>query len=82
VRPPRDRIDRDSVKRFIAELPHKKLSKNTIRLAVTTTRAVLSAAVEDRLIAHNPVHGLGRFVKSEKAERGAVSLTTDEVEGY
>lgn len=74
-----DRIDRDSAKRFIAELREKKLSKNTIRLAVTTLRAVLSAAVEDRWIAHNPVQGLGRFVKSEKAEHEAVSLTTDEV---
>jgi len=77
---PLDRIERDAVKRFIAELRAKDLAKNTIRLAVTTLRAVLTAAVEDRLLSHNPVQGLGRFVKSEKAQREATSLRASEVE--
>ena len=61
-----DQIERDQVKEFISELRYRKLAKNTIRLAVTTLRAVLTAAVEDRLISHNPAQALGRFVRSEK----------------
>jgi site-specific recombinase XerC len=55
------------------------LAKNTIRLAVTTLRAVLTSAMEDRFLVHNPVQGLGRFVKSEKAQREATSLRNSEV---
>jgi len=51
-----------------------------VRLAVTTLRAVLNAAIDDRLIEHNPAQGLGRFVKSEKATREATSLKSGEVE--
>jgi integrase len=40
---------------------------------------VLSAAVEDQLIKHNPAQGLGRFVKSEKPAREATSLPAGEV---
>src|SRR5262249_48006549 len=69
-----DEIMREHAKKFISELRAKNLAKNTIRLAVTTFRSVLTAAVEDRLIEHNPAHGLGRFVKSEKAKREATSL--------
>jgi integrase len=71
---------REHAKKFISELRAKNLAKNTIRLAVTTLRAVLTAAVEDRLIEHNPAQGLGRFVKSEKAKREATSLKPKEVE--
>lgn len=75
-----DRIEREHVKRFISDLRARGLAKNTIRLAVTTLRAVLSAAIEDRLIEHNPAQGLGRFVKSEKAVRESSSLKPKEVE--
>jgi len=75
-----DQIRRDQAKSFIQDLPIRDLSKNTIRLAITTLRALLSAAVEDRLLDHNPAQGLGRFVKSEKAQREATSLTSAEVE--
>jgi site-specific recombinase XerD len=73
-------IKRDEVKRFIGDLRARNLAKNTIRLAVTTLRAMLSAAVEDGLIEHNVAHRLGRFVKSEKAKREATSLAPKEVE--
>jgi hypothetical protein len=59
---PMDSVSRQEVKQFISELRARGLSKNTIRLAVTTLRAVLSAAQEDRLIQDNPARGLGRFV--------------------
>lgn len=75
-----DAIRREDVKAFIAALRQKGLARNTIRLAVTTLRAVLNAAIEDRLIEHNPAHGLGRFVKSEKPAREAVSLRPSDVE--
>jgi integrase len=73
-------IQREGVKELISDLRARELAKNTIRLAVTTLRAVLSAAVEDKLIEHNPALGLGRFVKSEKAMREATSLKPKEVE--
>jgi len=75
-----DAVERDEVKRFIAELRSRGFAKNTIRLAVTTLRAVLNAAIEDRWIGQNPAQGLGRFVKSEKPEREATSLRAHEVE--
>ena len=75
-----DNIERENVKRFISDLRARNFAKNTIRLAVTTLRAVLSTAVEDKLIEHNPALGLGRFVKSEKATREATSLKPKEVE--
>src|SRR5579862_2545529 len=49
-----DRIERDGVKRFLSELRERGFAKNTIRLAVTTHRALLSSAIEDGLIEHNP----------------------------
>jgi len=73
-----DRIERDQIKKFIGELRARGLAKNTIRLAVTTLRAILTAAVEDRVILVNPAQGLGRFVRSEKPEREATSLTPQE----
>jgi len=39
-----DNIERDDVKRLISDLRTRGLAKNTIRLAVTTLRAVLNAA--------------------------------------
>jgi len=75
-----DRIDRDSVKRFILDLRARGLAKNTIRLAVTTLRAVINAAVEDGLVSNNPAQGLGRFIKSERAARESSSLKPGEGE--
>jgi integrase len=75
-----DHIEREDVKAFIGELRGRNLAKNTIRLAVTTLRALLNAAVEDRVLQHNPAQGLGRFVKSEKPEREAMSLKASEAE--
>jgi integrase len=75
-----DGIEREGVRQFISDLRGRGLAKNTIRLAVTTLRAVLNVAMGDRLIEHNPAQGLGRFVKSEKATREATSLKSGEVE--
>jgi site-specific recombinase XerC len=75
-----DTIRREDVKRFISELKTRGFAKNTIRLAVTTLRAALNSAAEDKLIEGNPAQGLGRFVKSEKATREATSLKPKEAE--
>jgi integrase len=40
----------------------------------------VNAAIEDKLVEHNPAQGLGRFVKSEKPEREATSLKTTEIQ--
>jgi hypothetical protein len=47
------------------------LAKNTIRLAVATLRVVLSAAVENGILASNPGLRLGRFIGSQKAAHEA-----------
>jgi integrase len=73
-----DGIKRDEVKGFIGDLRARNLSKNTIRLALTTLRTVLNAAIEDSLLEQNPAQRLGRFVKSEKSKREATSLTPHE----
>ena len=73
-----DRIKREEVRRFIVELRERSLSKNTIRLALTTLRTVLNAAIEDGLLDQNPARRLGRFVKSEKPKHSASSLTPSE----
>ena len=75
-----DAIERAQVKTFLGELRARGLAKNTIRLAITTLRAILGAAVEDGMIAANPAQRLGRFVKSEKPMREATSLTRHEAE--
>ena len=75
-----DEIQRGHVKEFLTGLRGRGLAKNTIRLAATTLRTVLNAAIEDKLIEHNPAQGLGRFVKSEKAAREATSLQPNEID--
>jgi len=74
-----DEIARKSVKNWIADLATRSLSRNTIRLCVSSLRAVLNGAIEDGLLQANPAARLGRFVKSEKPGREASSLTADEV---
>jgi len=75
-----DAITRDQVKAWIAELCSGKLSKNSVRLAVTTLRTVLNAAREDGQISTNPAEKLGRLVKTEKPKHEASALTADEAE--
>ena len=75
-----DAIKREDVKQFLSELRARALAKNTIRLAATTLRALINAAIEDRVVENNPAQGIGRFVKSEKPEREAAALKSNEVE--
>jgi len=73
-----DEIQRSAVKDWIADLGARGLSRNSIRLAVSTLRVVLNSAIEDGLLQLNPAAGLGRFVKSEKPDREASALTPQE----
>jgi len=42
-----DDVRQEVVKRFISDLRAREFAKNTIRLVVTTHRAVLNGATED-----------------------------------
>lgn len=56
---PLDQIRREFVKQWIAELADRALVRNTVRLAVSTLRVVINAAIEDGLIGINPAQKLG-----------------------
>src|ERR1700730_10029629 len=72
-------ISREKVKEFVARLCARGLSKNTVRLAISALRVVLSAAIEDGVIPQNPAAKLGRFVRTEKPEQEATALTPEQV---
>lgn len=71
-----------SVKRWIAELADRGLARNTIRLAVSTLRAVINAAIEDGLMGFNPAQKLGRLVKAEEPRHPASSLSSKEADRF
>jgi integrase len=72
-------IRRDEIKTWLAEMSEAgKLSRNTLRLALSTLRVILNHAVEDELIIRNPAEKLGRFTKTEKAKAEAAAMTKDE----
>ena len=73
-------ITRDAIKGFISHLVERGLAKNTVRLAVASLRVVLSAAVEDGVLASNPAAKVGQFVQTEKPERQAIAMEPEEVE--
>jgi integrase len=73
-----DQIHRQAVKDWIVDLTSHGLSRNTVRLAVSSLRVVLTGAIEDGLIRSNPAHKLGRAIKVEKPEREATALTPQE----
>ena len=75
-------ITRDEIKSFMSELTEKGLAKNTIRLAIATLRVVLSAAVEDGILASNPGLRLGRFIESQKAAHEAQAMTREEAQVF
>ena len=56
-------VTRDEIKAFMSELTEKGLVKNKIRLAIATLRVVLSAAVEDGILASNPGLRLDGFLR-------------------
>jgi integrase len=80
---PLDKITRDDVKEFVSTISENgDHARNTVRLILTALRAVLSAAVEDKLIDSNPASKVGRFNKRERGESKAQAMTAMEVEVF
>jgi|GEM_PF-1477980 len=80
---PLSKITRDDVKEFVSAISETdNHSRNTVRLILTTLRAVLSAAVEDNLIESNPASKVGKFNKRERAESKAQAMTLSEAQAF
>jgi integrase len=58
------------------------LSRNSIRLILSTLRVILSQAVEDGIIAANPAARIGRFVKVDKERFRPSPLGREEAESF
>ena len=78
-----DKITRDDVKEFGCAISEKAdHSRNTVRLILTALRAVLSAAVEDKLIDSNPASKVGKFNKRERGQNKAQAMTAEEAHAF
>jgi integrase len=77
------KITRDDVKEFVSAISEKgDHSRNTVRLILTSLRAVLSAAVEDKLIDSNPASKVGKFNKRERGQSKAQAMTASEAQAF
>jgi integrase len=80
---PLKKITRDNVKDFVSTISEKgNHSRNTVRLILTSLRAVLSAAMEDKLIDNNPASKVGKFNKRERGQNKAHAMTVNEVQAF
>jgi integrase len=78
-----NKITRDDVKEFVSTIAEKgDHARNTVRLILTALRAVLSAAVEDKLTGSNPASKVGKFNKREGGESKAQAMTADEAKAF
>jgi len=57
-------------------------SRNTVRLIVTSLRAVLSTALKDKLIESNPASKVGKFNKRERGQNKAQAMTAEEAQAF
>jgi len=74
-----DRIGHDDLKRYVSELAtSKKYGLGTLRNIVATVRAILSEAVEEKLIEGNPAFRLGKYAFDDARKRGIDFLTRAE----
>ena len=73
-------VTREEIKGLIADLVAKNLARHSIRNVTACLCSVLSHAVEDTLIAHNPATKLGRYFKQAHVLHDKIEpLTEDEV---
>jgi len=79
---PLNRITRDRMKEFLADLSSSGLSRNTLRNTICVIRGMFNHALEDGLVDNNPAAKLGRFVKSDKPKFEAMALAPDEAEKF
>ena len=77
-------IRRDEVKAFLAALASGgKLSRNSMRLILSTLRVILNHAVEDGLLGRNPAEKLGRFTKVDAEQKvKASAMSREEAERF
>ncbi len=80
---PLKKIARDDVKDFVSTISEAgNHSRNTVRLILTALRAVLSAAMEDKLIDNNPASKVGKFNKRERGDSKAQAMTANEAQAF
>jgi len=78
---PVDRISRDDLKRYLAELvASRKYGLGTLRNILATVRAILTYAFEGGLIASNPAARLGKYAFGGARKRPVEFLTRAEAE--
>jgi hypothetical protein len=83
IRDPEPEVHPADVKEFVSAISETdNHSRNTVRLILTTLRAVLSAAVEDNLIGSNPASKVGKFNKRERGESKAQAMTLSEAQAF
>lgn len=76
---PINRIERDDLKRYFAELAtSKRHGLGTLRNIVATLRAILSEALEEKLIESNPASRLGKYAFGNARKRDIDFLTRSE----
>jgi len=61
-----------------AAAPPVTLSRNTLRLALSTLRVIFNHAVEDGLIDRNPTAKLGKMTKTDRPKQEAAAMTKPE----
>lgn len=80
---PLKKITRDDVKNLASTISEKgDRSRNTVRWILTALRAVLSSAMEDKLIDNNPASKIGKFNKRERGVNKAQAMTMGEAEAF
>jgi len=80
---PLKKITRDDVKNLASTISEKgDRSRNIVRWILTALRAVLSSAMEDKLIDNNPASKIGKFNKRERGVNKAQAMTMGEAEAF
>jgi integrase len=72
----------DEQRAEIAQQPPNLLSRNTVRLALSTLRVILNHAIEDGVLERNPADKLGKMTKTERPKHEASAMTRDEAQRF
>ena len=77
-------LRRNEIKAYFSRLAAtRKLSRNSLRLILSTFRVILNHAVEDELLDRNPAEKLGRFTKAGVEQKTKASaMTREEAERF
>jgi len=78
-----DELDRNAVKKLIADMVGRNLARGTVRNAVSVLRGIFNQAIEDGLVHGNPATRLGRFTRAARTTGvKGIALTPAEVEQF